>query len=174
MNRSHRLVWALLAAVAAVATGPAVRADLMTTVLPTVLPGAGGTYDYSYLVTNAATSTVGIAEFDLSAADTANLTNIVNPDGFIDAYATGFEDIEFYAVDTSPGIAPGSSGVFSFTSTVAPDVGFYQSVGYDGTTGEPFESGGNTATPTAVPEPATAAVAGLAAAAAGLGRRRRA
>ncbi len=170
MSRGRGLGVAACAGVAVLAGGPAVaRAALSTTVVPTVLPGADGTFNYTYLVTNSPTSTVGIEEFDLSAADTADLTNIVNPDGFFAFYTTGFPDVEFNSFDDSSDVAPGATATFSFTSPLAPQAGFYQSDGIDETSNAFVQSGGSTLSP--VPEPATAGLAAVAAVV-GLGRRR--
>ena len=174
MLKSPRLIAAALFAVVA-AGGAAARADLVTTVTANVAPNAAGTFDYTYLVANSPTSTVGVTEFDLSASDIANLVNIVNPDGFVAFYATGFPDVEFTADDGSNGISPGATGTFSFTADVGPAVGAYSTAGFDGPTESMFESFGDTLVPTgAVPEPTTAglAVAGIALAASGRRRTR--
>ena len=170
MDRGRGLGVVVCGGLAVLAWRPAAaRAALLTAVVPTVVPEADGTFNYSYLVANSPTSTVGIEEFDLSAADTADLTDIQNPAGFFAFYTPGFEDIEFNSFDPSTDVAPGTAATFSFTSPLAPQAGFYQSDGIDSASGAFFQSGGTTVAP--VPEPATAGLAVVAAVAA-LGRRR--
>ena len=146
-------------ALALLAVGPAAaRADLLATVTPTVTRNAAGTYDYRFVVANAAASTVNVKVFDLSASAEANLTAVVNPGDFFPFYTTGFENVMFTAFDGPTGIAPGTSGTFAFTADAAPAAGGYQVAGYDDNNYFPLT--GTVPTPTGtVPEPTALAAA---------------
>ncbi len=152
-----------LAAALALGAAPA-QASFNAGILPTVTP-QGGNFLYSYLVTDLATSTSNISEFDLDVSGGqqamgiitptgAPLSNITMPTGFINLYTLGDPYISFQSTDPSTDIAPGASATFSFTSPDGPATQAYQFV--DLNTGNTM--GGTTLSPTplgaaAVPEP---------------------
>lgn len=148
----------------AIGQAPA-RAALVTTVTSTDLPQSGGGFLYTYTVMNSSSSTVGVSEFDVNVSTTADLGGLTNPTGFLALYTTGDPFVQFLSTDPSADIAPGSSGVFTFTSLVGPASSADLLRGID-SSGAPVENPGvvNVA-PTATPEPATVALLGMALAA---------
>jgi PEP-CTERM motif len=128
------------------------HADLIVTVSPTVTPEAGGLFLFNYSVSNSPTSTVGVAEFDLTVSTAANLTSITNPTGFLDLYTPGDTFISYLSGDPTTDIAPGSSGAFSFVASVGPAAASDLFRGYD-LSGNLTQSTGFTLAPAAVPEP---------------------
>ena len=81
--------------------------------------GAGNAL-FSYSVANSLSSTVGVEEFDLAATPGSTLSGFSTPAGFLTLYTQGDPDVQFLSTDPSTDIAPGASGVFSFTSDVGP------------------------------------------------------
>ncbi len=147
----------------ALGTAPA-RADLLTTVTPTVVEVSGPIYSYSYLVANSVSSTVGVAEFDLAVRSGVLINSIVAPTGFTTLYNAGDPDISFLSSDPTTDIKAGSSAVFSFTANAAPGSNSEITRGFDAT-GVVFQNPGTTLTPTALPEPSVfllSALGGLA------------
>ncbi len=157
----QRFKFALLVPVACllstVVESPA-NAGLVVDVSTTTTLRTDGVYDYRYTVANSPTSTVGVAEFDLNTSTIANLGSIVGPTGFLALYTPGDSFIQFLSTVSSTGsnsdIAPGSSGIFSFSSIVGPSLSVNLARGFDNS-GAPVETAVTTLTPTAVPEPST-------------------
>ena len=142
------------------------RAALVTNILASVTPQSGGVSLYTYTVTDLPTSTSSISEFDLDVSGGqipmgiitptgALLSNITMPTGFINLYTTGDPSISFLSTDPSTDIAPGTSGIFSFTSPSRAVLQAYQFSTFDGTGST---TGGRVLSPTplaapSVPEP---------------------
>jgi hypothetical protein len=134
------------------------RAGFVTTVTPSVT-FAGGLYTYSYNVMNSPTSTVGVSEFDVSVDPGANLGSLTNPSGFLALYTTGDPAVEFLSTDPTFDIAPGASGLFSFTSMFGPTTQADLVRGFDTTMGTVVENAGSTLAP--VPEASSVVLFGL-------------
>ena len=146
-------------ALAIVAFGQApARAVFITTVTPTVTPQGGGVFLYSYNVANSPNSTVGVAEFDVDVYTGANLASLTNPVGFLALYTAGDSFVQFLSTDPASDIAPGTSGVFSFTSIYGPALANDLTRGFD-PTGAPAQNAGRTLAP--VPEPSALVLFGL-------------
>lgn len=116
--RHRRCLIAVCAAVFLARVGTEVRADLFTTLTPTVVQQSANAYLFTYSILNASNSTVGVAELDIDVKPLSNLTSISAPTGFLNFYTAGDPDISFLATDPSVDIAPGARGVFSFVSAV--------------------------------------------------------
>ena len=128
------------------------RRDLLLnrrwTVTPTVV-SVGGLTNYAYNLTDTGSETIG--EFDLGVPDSAALTNITAPAGWLTLYTTGYAIISFDSTDSSTDIAPGTLlAGFSFTSPLTAGEVDYAAVSFD--TGD--AATGTTLAP-AVPEPAS-------------------
>lgn len=147
----RRSIAALSAAILAVALSPvAARADF--SVLVTGLESqTGSLYTYNYSVGN--TGTVAVSEFDIAVNDPIGLTSIVAPSDFFISYTPGDSSISFIATDA--GIAPGSFGFFSITSTSAPGLMADQALGLDPSSFIPGIFQGSVIAPSVVPEPSS-------------------
>ena len=139
-----------------------VQAGFNASVATSVTPEAGGLYLYTYFVTDGATSTLGVSEFDMVVPASANLQSLTAPTGFLSLYTPGDVTVSFSSTDSTTDIAPGMTGVFSFTSLGAPTLGQYSLLTFDDTS---FGSGdvltGVTIAPGIVPEPASLILLGL-------------
>ena len=135
----------------ALGTSPA-RADLLTTVTPTVVEVNGPIYSYSYLVANSVNSTAGVAEFDIAVRSGVLINSIIAPTGFTTLYNAGDSEIDFLSNDPTTDIKAGSSAVFSFTANAGPASNFQITRGFDAG-GNVVQNPGTTLTPTALPEP---------------------
>ncbi len=99
-------------------TAPA-QAGFQATVTVTTAPFNSLT-QYTYTVTDLATSTDNIGSFSLSVPADANLSLIAMPTGFLALYTPGDLTIEFDSTDPSFDITPGSFGMFHFLSPDKP------------------------------------------------------
>ena len=159
--RRKSLGFLVCAACLSLTGNASVRADLITTVTPTVSYLGGPLYSYSYLVANSPSSTVGMAEFDLAVRPGVSLSSIVAPTGFLAVYSSGDSEIDFLSSDPSADVKVGSSGVFSFTADAGPAANFDLTRGFDTLTGAVFQNSGSTLTPTALPEPGVVVLSSL-------------
>ena len=159
MTRALRLCAPALCCLALLGPGisPA-RGGFIPIVTETTTLQAGGLYFYSYTVTNPTTSTGGVSDFFVTVDPSANLTSIMAPTGFDSFYTTGSPVAEFDSSSAATDIAPGTFGVFSFLSPVAPGVQSEtaRSLSADGTF---TDLTGTTIAP--VPEPTSLALLGL-------------
>ena len=111
-------------------------------------------YLYSYLVSNRASSSVAVSEFDISVNDPFGVTSLTAPGDFFTFYNPGDLSIAFYATDA--GIAPGMSATFSFISSSAPGLVPDLVRGLDSSTFNNVDSPGMViGAATAVPEPSS-------------------
>ena len=110
-------------------------------------------------MTNAATSTVSISEFDLAVNDPIGLTSITNPNNFITFYNPGDSFITFTTFDG--GIAPGSAGVFLFISFSGPGLVSDLVRGLDSSLFNNVDVSGIVVGPATVPEPSSLLLCGL-------------
>ncbi|GAC1470834.1 MAG: hypothetical protein NVSMB9_16370 [Isosphaeraceae bacterium] len=107
-----------------------VHASFDATVAGTATKQAGGEFLYSYKVSVLSSSTSSLTEFNLNLTSGvasgiftpggAPLSSITAPAGFLTLYTTGDPTITFSSSSPSTDIAPGSSGLFSFTSLFSP------------------------------------------------------
>ena len=166
--------WGALVLLATI--GASARADFIATESTTVTRLSPSLYLYSYSVSVAANSTASVSEFDLALNAPINANSIVSPSNFFAFYTTGDPFISFTAFDNGTpfnGIAPGSSGTFSFTSAFGPATASYQVSGIDPNAGFVALSG-TTAAPSIVPEPSSLMLLGCGlCGAVGLARRAR-
>jgi hypothetical protein len=123
------LAAAMLATVASI---PCARADLITSLEVTTKAVAGGLTEYDYTFSNLSSSTVNASFLFIAVDTTANLTALTGPTGWDVSYATGDLAIAFTSPDPSVDILPGSSGVLSFDSPLAPHLASYEAAGIDG------------------------------------------
>ena len=139
----------------AMAAAPA-RAAFVATETTNVVLEKNGFYMYSYTIAVAASSTVSASEFDLQLYAPIDPNSIISPSNFFTFYTVGDPFISFTA-DYNPngfdGIAPGSTGTFSFVSAAAPGNGSYQTSGLDDSSGSVDAIPGITNIP--VPEPSS-------------------
>ena len=156
----------------AVGHAPA-RADLVTSTTSSAAPLSGGGFLFTFTVTDLASSTLPVSEFDVNVGPFANLGGLTAADGvtptnsagFLPLFTPGDPFVQFLSPDPSADIKPGSSAVFTFTSLVGPASAADTVVGLDAT-GAPVQNVGTVAfAPTAVPEPATVVLLGVALAA---------
>ena len=163
------LAWAAVSAAAVLLAGqvPA-HATLSSKETHPLTPLGPGVYGFRYRVNNSSTSTVDIGEFDLQAAVTADLSSISIPTGFLSLYTPGDVDVSFQSTGASTDIQPGMTDTFSFVSEAGPAADLDDTFSFD----DFSVVNGTTVGPTAVPEPASAAL--LAVGAIALRRRRRA
>lgn len=145
---------ALLALLATVGAPSLARADFITTLSASVTPSGGGTYDYSYNLTNTAQSTIGAYEFALGVDTGANLQSIVAPSGWDETYNPGDTSITW---STFTPLDPGSSAVFAFASLEPPVSGDYVAIGFDPNSFQFYTNTGTSLVPgvASVPEPAS-------------------
>ena len=149
-----------LGAVLAQALGAApALAGFDTDVSTVVTPQTGGTYLYTYTVSDLATSTLGISEFDVAVSTDANLTSINAPTGFLNLYTPGDASISFLSTDPTTDITAGHSEIFSFVSTGPPGLQADLTRTFDDPTGAASSNAGFASSP--VPEPASLALLGL-------------
>ena len=155
----------LLGAFLAIALGDtAVRGDFIATESTSVQKLSSNLYFYSYTVSVSANSTASASEFDLSLNAPVMENTIVNPTNFFAFYTSGDPFITFTAFDNGTpfsGIAPGSSGTFSFYSSFSPVMGFYQTSGFDSTSGVFSTVTGSVLVPGLVPEPSSLLLSSL-------------
>ena len=130
------------------------RADFIATETTNVVAINPSLYFYSYTVTVAANSTASVSAFDLALSAPILTAGITYPMNFFSfpAFGNGAPFI---------GIAPGSSGTFSFYSNYAPGTFAYQAAGFDTNSGTPGAIQGTTLAPSLVPEPASLVLSGL-------------
>ncbi len=141
-------------------TSAPARAAFVATESTTVTASTGGSYLYSYTIAVAPTSTVAATEFDLQLNAAIDPNSIISPSDFFTFYTPGDPFITFTAFDN--GIAPGSSGTFSFTSTVGPGMGGYSTSGLDNSNFSNPSVQGMTFVPgVTVPEPSSLLLTGL-------------
>ena len=140
----------------ALAFGPArAHGGLMTSVSETTTTPQTGGYLYTYTVSNASTSTVGVSEFDVGVF--TSITPVSMPADFFNFYTPGDSYISFVAFDS--GIAPGTTGTFSFSSSGVPGLQPDLVRGLDTTTFSVVDNPGQVIS--AVPEPSSLALAGF-------------
>ena len=154
--RKHLSIGLAMLVVLALGQTPS-RAAFMTTVTATVTAQGTG-FLYSYTLANSVNSTVGVTEFDIDMVPTADLTALTAPTGFLALYTPGDTFIQFLSTAAAFDIAPGASGVFSFTSLVTPGLAVNVTRGFD-PTGAPAENLSRTFAP--VPEPSSLVLFGL-------------
>ena len=143
--------------------GPAWGAFLPT-VTSNVTKLSASSYLYSYTVSVAATSTSSVSEFDMVLGAAIDPDSIMAPTAFFPFYTPGDPFIFFTAFEDGtnfPGIAPGSSGVFSFISSGVPVAALFQTSGFDPVSGLLVSTSGMILTPGVVPEPASLLLASL-------------
>ena len=141
-----------------------VRGDFIATETTNVQQLSSNLYFYSYTVNVASNSTASASEFDLSLNAPIMENTIVNPTNFFAFYTSGDPFITFTAFENGTpfnGIAPGSSGTFSFYSGFAPVTGFFQTSGFDNTSGVFSTVTGSALVPGMVPEPSSLLLSGL-------------
>jgi hypothetical protein len=109
-----------LTLVAIVGGRPSARAGLITNVAVSTTPVSGGLTEYDYTVSDLSSSTITASFFFVAVDTTANLSAMSAPTGWDISYATGDPVIEFSSPDPSLDIIPGSFGLFSFDSPLAP------------------------------------------------------
>ena len=143
------------------------QAAFVATETTTVTSLANGMFRYSYLIDVDTSSTVSVSEFDLSFSGVLNPATIIAPSNFTFVYSPNDpfvgSTLSFYALDNGTdmmGIAPGSTGTFSFISNGAPTDGFYFATGFS-SNGDSGQISGTTLTPGAVPEPSSIVLSGL-------------
>jgi hypothetical protein len=152
----------------------AARGDLLTSLTVATDPLPGGLTRYTYTLANDPASTELVNLFQLDVAPGAALQAIANTLGWDVTYTTGSPIIIWTSAiqpDFSTNdLPPGSAGVFSFESALAPSDQPYLIAGIPPTGGFGSTNEGSIASPavvpTAVPEPASllafaVAVAGL-------------
>ncbi len=140
------------------------RASFIATETTNVVAVNPSLYFYSYTVTVSAASTSSVSEFDLALSAPILDAGITFPMNFFSFYTSGDPFITFTAFDNGApfiGIAPGSSGTFSFYSNYAPGAFGYQASGFDTNSGTPGAIQGTTLAPSLVPEPASLLMSGL-------------
>ena len=141
-----------------------VQADFIATETTTVNQLSSNLYFYSYTVAVSSNSTASASDFALSLGAPIMENTIVNPTNFFAFYTSGDPFITFTAFDNGTpfnGIAPGSSGTFSFYSSSAPVMGFFQTSGFDSTSGIFSTITGSALVPGVVPEPSSLLLSGL-------------
>ena len=175
MPKSHLLFCLALAGFVA-AGGGGVRAEFVANLSVDVSVGADGYYLYEYTLTNAPTSTLPAVQFDLAVGEDADLQDILAAAGWDVDYVAGSPGVSFFTEDPDSVIAPGSSGVFSFRSRLAPAAQEFYLVGVDPPAFEVLDGTVESpaVTPSAVPEPSGLALLAASATVAGIcGIRRR-
>ena len=133
------------------------RATFDTSVTGTAVQQSGGFFLYTYAVTNLATSTTNVAEFDISVLQSANLAAITTPTGFLSLYTAGDSFIQFSSTDAMFDVKPGVTVSFSFTSFLPPVLGPNLVRGFNAD-GSLASNTGRTLAP--VPEPASVVLFG--------------
>ena len=127
---SFRGSLAMMLVAIAVGQYPA-RADLITNlgVSTTLLPG--GLTEYDYTLSDITTSTVDASFLYIDVSSQANLSLLTAPTGWDISYSTGDTTVIFTSPDPSVDITPGTSGMFSFESPLAPMWVPYEVAGID-------------------------------------------
>jgi hypothetical protein len=151
------------------------RGALITDLTVNVTQAPSGLYTYAYTLADESASTIGAAQLFLAVSPAANLSAVSAPTGWDVLYSAGGPDISFLSSDSSFDIAPGTAGLFSLTSAVAPALAGDRVRGFDDSAGTFAENPGTIPTPASVPEPSGLVLGVLAAACAavsGWARRR--
>jgi hypothetical protein len=170
-------VAAAAAAFAMIALGPGVPAAVAA--LQAELSGSAieptpGVFEYTYILTNAADSSVPVLSVQIDMPGNALPFDLRSPDGWTWSLTSGSgEDgqafLQFESADAAFDVLPGDTASFGFRSQLAPDLDTYVVAGLDESSEFAFASG-IVITP-GVPEPT--ALLTLAAAMMALAVRRR-
>ncbi len=132
MQRFPGFLLCLALALAAIAGGrPSARADLVTSLGVSTMAVSGGLTDYDYTLADLSASTVTASFFFVDVSSTANLTALSAPTGWDISYTPGDTAVGFTSSDSSYDIAVGATGLFSFDSTLAPQMAPYEIAGVD-------------------------------------------
>jgi hypothetical protein len=146
----------------AASLGTPARADFQTDLSVTVVPQAGGVFEYDYVLTDKATSTVGASQLFFAVSPLANLLSSA-PAGWDTFYNPGDTSISFLSSDPSFDVAPGSSAIFTLISPEGPALNADVVRGLDDVSGSFFNNPGMINTPS-VPEPSALVLVGMGAA----------
>jgi hypothetical protein len=120
-----------LSLAAVLAFGGAARSDFIISVEADVRPTTNGLYLYNYTLTDPADSLFTVAAFSPDLSINANLSAILGPPGWTSVYQAGGSFMAIYSPEPSSDILPGTSGVVSFLSPMAPRSGNYLGVGFN-------------------------------------------
>lgn len=156
-----RLIPKLLIAAMVTLCPARVFADLVATVLVEVTQQPNSEWLYTYNVTNNGTSSALIAAFVVDVGIGGNTQSSKSPNGWIFNLVTEPPSVSWF-VDSDPSLflSPGSTGVFSVRSSLAPGPSVYALTGPELNGGFPSTATGTTTGPMAIPEPnAVAAIA---------------
>ncbi len=152
----HALVVAVVGLLCAVA--PA-RAGFSGDVQSSATRIDGGLYLYTYVVSDAASSTASITEFDVTVKDPNVTGSITAPGNFFTFYSPTDSLLSFTAFDA--GIAPGTSGTFSFVSSYEPGQVSESIQGFDSSASSPVSLAGMVTGAATVPEPSSLVMCAL-------------
>lgn len=156
MNRKLNLYGAAILLLCLPAAPRGARASLITSLDVTVAPTSGGSFQYTYTLTNADGSDYSVGDFNLAVSPDADLTMIAAPAGWQDlGYLPGQGSIAWSAIDETAFIAPGAAAVFSFVSALPASLMNYQIFGYGADLQDNAREEGEILAPgvAAVPEP---------------------
>jgi hypothetical protein len=136
---------------------PARGGSLDTNLSVVVTPQSGGLFSYDYTLSNLSSSTLTVSSFFVDVARLAHLTALSAPSGWDISYPARSPNVSFTSPDPTFDIAPGGTGLFSFTGATGPGLEPYLIRGLDDSNQSVVENTGMIAAPSApaVPEPSS-------------------